>query len=139
MISCPFLILIILIPFFLFALQKSSNLSDITNGTPSSNEPPIKDAPKSAPSTGSSSVPQEPSSVPQEPSSVQNHHSSNSTDGPLAPHNSKMLTAPGQAPPKTEVSISRLSCYFCKRQFRSKPQLLSHQVCRLHKCIKSVG
>ncbi|KAM9842309.1 zinc finger MYM-type protein 4-like [Aulostomus maculatus] len=124
--------------------RKSGNMlqtqSDLTNGTSSPRDPSFRDAPRSGPSSGASSVPP----IPQDyPSSVpySSHHPSNTSVPPLVPPYPAMSSpsVPGQAQARTPPGQplkpveggpsdgSKLTCHQCSKLFNIKPLLLSHQ------------
>uniref|UniRef100_A0A1A7YL86 TRASH domain-containing protein n=1 Tax=Iconisemion striatum TaxID=60296 RepID=A0A1A7YL86_9TELE len=109
---------------------------ELTNGTSSLRDPPIKDAPRPAPSA--SSVPP----VPQDyPSSVPSHHSAHTSVPPLVPPSSvtSSPTVPGQVqahspPDETQKPTAggvgdavKVTCHQCSKPFNTKPLLFSHQ------------
>ncbi|XP_041668209.1 zinc finger MYM-type protein 4 isoform X2 [Cheilinus undulatus] len=113
---------------------------DPVNGTSSLRDPSHKEATKSGPSVGASSVPP----IPQEHSSSvphPGHHPSHSSVPPLVPSYPTMSspTVPGQSQAKAPSSqptkpaegspgdVSKLTCHQCSKQFNMKPLLFSFQ------------
>ncbi|XP_072314407.1 zinc finger MYM-type protein 4-like [Eucyclogobius newberryi] len=96
--------------------------TNLTNGTASSKELPVKQStnPTSSKETISSS---------KDTSSLDTNHSIELPNLPPAPHKSEIPPAsdPELNQTKTDALKIRLSCYNCKNLFKSKPQLLSHQ------------
>ncbi|XP_035466662.2 zinc finger MYM-type protein 4 isoform X3 [Scophthalmus maximus] len=109
---------------------------ELTNGISSLRDPSIRDAPKTGPSAGASSVPP----IPQDyPSSVPypGHHPSHTSVPPLVPPypSTSSPSVPGQAHARGPLKpteggnrdASKLTCHQCSQQFNTKPLLFSHQ------------
>ncbi|XP_074547591.1 zinc finger MYM-type protein 4-like isoform X2 [Halichoeres trimaculatus] len=108
---------------------------DPINGTSALRDPSLREAPKSGPSVGASSVPPTPLEYPHP-----GNHPSHSSVPPLVPsYPSSSSSVPGQSQAKApsgqpmkaaEAGLGdtpKLTCHQCSKQFNIKPLVLSHQ------------
>lgn len=98
---------------------RKTSQSNLTNGT--SKDSPAKDLPNQTASKENISTSKDPSPV--------NKDHFYTPVVPSAPQKSLIPPSPepGQGTTKTDLHAIKLSCHYCKEQFRSKPQLLNHQ------------